>query len=236
MKRSSIEAGISAALAALCLVLAAGCDPASAERREARNRHLRQAQAAKDAQDIDRAIALCEKALERHPDLALAHRELGLMLDNYRQDPVGAIYHYRRYLQLRPESKNRADIEQLIQHCRMSFAAQIAESPDDLKRDLQVRDERIRKLELEVAVLRERAGAAAGAGSVSPSAPPPSSASPAAPPAQVHVVQAGENLGTISTRYYGTPAKWKTIFNANRDRVSDANNLRVGTRLDIPKE
>ena len=50
------------------------------------------------------------------------------------------------------------------------------------------------------------------------------------------MVQAGENLGAISTRYYGTPSRWKDIFNANRDKVPDANNVRVGTRLDIPKE
>ena len=59
---------------------------------------------------------------------------------------------------------------------------------------------------------------------------------PPAPAAStpVHVVQPGETLGTISARYYGTPAKWSVLFNANRDRVPDANNVRVGTRLDVP--
>ncbi|MGD9613467.1 MAG: LysM peptidoglycan-binding domain-containing protein, partial [Kiritimatiellia bacterium] len=56
----------------------------------------------------------------------------------------------------------------------------------------------------------------------------------AAPAPQIHVVPAGDNLATISPRYYGTPAKWKLIFNANQDRLSDANNPRVGTRIDIP--
>ena len=67
----------------------------------------------------------------------------------------------------------------------------------------------------------------------------PAPAAPAVLPAPaasaaVHVVQPGETLGTISARYYGTPAKWSVLFNANRDRVPDANNVRVGTRLDIP--
>jgi tetratricopeptide (TPR) repeat protein len=237
MKRSTIKGGIFAALAALCIVLVAGCERASGERREARDRHLRRAQAAKQAQDIDRAIAECEKALQRRPDLALAHRELGLMLDNYRQDYVAALYHYQRYLQLRPDSPHRADIEALIQRCRISFAAQIAESPAEMKQDLQVRDERIQNLELEVSALREKAGVAGAPATAGPAAPPPKPAgTPAGASLQVHVVQAGENLGVISSRYYGTPAKWKTIFNANRDRVPDANNLRVGTRLDIPPQ
>jgi nucleoid-associated protein YgaU len=49
------------------------------------------------------------------------------------------------------------------------------------------------------------------------------------------VVEAGENLATISTRYYGTPSRWKNIFNANQGRLTDANNVRVGTRLNIPE-
>lgn len=231
MKTGMLQAGILALLAVLCIALAAGCGRVSAERREARDRYLRRAEAAKQAQEIDAAIALCEKALERRPRLALAHRELGLMLDNYRQDYVAALYHYRRYLQLRPDSPHRADVEALIQRCRLSFAAQIAETPAEVKRDLQARDERIRTLELETAALREKAGVVPAP----ESAPVVPAAVPVAP-AQIHVVAAGENLGTISSRYYGTPAKWKNIFNANRDKVPDANNLRVGTRLVIPKE
>ena len=102
---------------------------------------------------------------------------------------------------------------------------------------LQARDERIRKLELEVAELRERPVGGARAGEPVPAAAP-AEARPAAPAAavQTHVVQAGENLATISTRYYGTPAKWKAIFNANSKKLTDANNLRVGTQLEIPAQ
>lgn len=238
MRRDTIQAGILAGLALSCLALALGCSRVSGEAREARDRDLRRAMAARDAQDIDRAIGFCEKALERHPDLALAHRELGLMLDNYRRDYVPALYHYQRYLELRPDAKDRADVADMIRRCRVSFAAQIAESPVELKRDLQARDERIQKLEMEVSLLREKTGGgdAPEAAAGPPSVPSGAAQAQADVPAQIHVVQAGENLATISTRYYGTPSKWKTIFNANREKLTDANNLRVGTRLDIPKE
>ena len=219
-------------LALLFAVLLPGCRRAGSDEREARNVLLRRARAAREAQDIDRAIALCEKALARRPDLALAHRELGLMLDNYRRDYVAALYHYQRYLELRPDSPQRADIEELARHCRASFAAQMAESSGELKRVLKEREERIRKLEAEVAALREQTVRAAAP--VAP--PPPPAASGPAAPGRIHVVQAGESLGAISTRYYGTPARWKTIFNANRDKLPDANNLRVGTPLKIPNE
>ena len=102
MKWATIPVGAWLALALLGGAVWPGCAPSGGEAWEVRDRHLRRARAAKDAQDVDRAIDLCEKALARKPDLALAHRELGLMLDNYRQDYLRALYHYRRYLELRP--------------------------------------------------------------------------------------------------------------------------------------
>ncbi len=234
MNRSRIEAGVCVALAALCLALSAGCGRAGDERRD---RHLRRARAAKDAQDIDRAIELCDQALRRHPDLASAHREMGLMLHHYRGDHVGAIYHYQRYLKLRPDASDREEVEGMIRECRLSYAGQIAESPEEVRNDLRARDQRIQALEREVAGLRAQTQARASAPlAAEPARVPAAAPSSAAAPERVHVVQAGENLATISERYFGTRARWKDIFNANQDRLTDANNLRVGTRIAIPAE
>ena len=239
------RAGALAAL--LILAAAAGCRRASDDQREARNRHMRRALAAKDAQDIDGAIEWCERALERKPDLALAHRELALMLDGFREDYVAAIYHYQRYLDLRPDTPNREAVEELIRHARMNFAAQIGATPDEWQRDLQVRNDRIRALETELALWRsgeiQAAAASASPPAASPAVPaarvqaPAPGASEAPPPAvRTHVVSAGETLGTISSRYYGSPAQWNRIFDANRDRIQNPNNVRVGTALVIPAD
>lgn len=235
---------ILAACACGGLVVLAGCGRPPAETREARNRHLRRAYAAREAQDIDGAIRWCQKALERTPDLALAHREAAIMLDQYREDYAAALYHYRRYLELRPDTPQREAVEDLIRRCRISLAAQVAGSPAEWQRELQARNDRIRELERELAQWRETGGGGVPEAAADPKRkrkaeaavrlPGPASAAPA--PEQVHVVQAGENLATISLRYYGTRGKWKTLFDANRDRLSDANNLRVGTTLTIPRE
>ena len=84
MRSNAIHRGKIAGLVLVCLGMAVGCSRAPIEQREARDRNLRRATAAKKVQDIDQAIVWCEKALERRPKLALAHRELGLMHDNYR--------------------------------------------------------------------------------------------------------------------------------------------------------
>ena len=239
--------------ALLCVAVWAGCSAASRDAKESRNRHMRRAFAAKDAQDIDVAIAWCEKALARNPQLSLAHRELALMLDNYREDYVGAIYHYRKFLEMRPDAKNREVIEELIRHGFISLSIEVSERPTDWQRDLQIRNDRIRELEQEVAMWRAHAAVPAaepaGRGGASPGAKPgrgQSAATPAKPaemappaaagaaPARTHVVKTGETLGTISQQYFGTPAKWSQIFEANRDRLANANSVRVGQTLVIP--
>ncbi len=210
---SSLRAtALFAVLAALAIALAAGCGRAAAERRDAGDRYLRRARAARDAEDVDAAIAWCEKALRRRPDSAAAHRELALMQDHFKQDRLAALYHYRRYLELRPDSAERADVEEMMATCGRALAAQLLADGPVLPPPPAA----------PVPALAPRVAA--------PAAVPPA----AAPEPQTHVVQAGENLATISTRYYGTPSKWKLIFNANQDRLTDANNLRVGTRIAIP--
>jgi len=56
----------------------------------------------------------------------------------------------------------------------------------------------------------------------------------AASAARKHTVAAGESLSAISEKYYGTQAKWKTIYDANRSVISDPDRLRQGTELVIP--
>ena len=54
------------------------------------------------------------------------------------------------------------------------------------------------------------------------------------PPERTHVVTTGETLGSIAARYYGAASEWPTIFEANRDRLTDPNVVSVGVTLVIP--
>jgi nucleoid-associated protein YgaU len=49
-----------------------------------------------------------------------------------------------------------------------------------------------------------------------------------------HVVKKGETLSKISRQYFDTPARWKEIFEANRDVIPAADKLRPGMRIRIP--
>lgn len=49
-----------------------------------------------------------------------------------------------------------------------------------------------------------------------------------------HTVQEGESLWTIARDVYGSGARWKDLFDANRDQLKDADQLKRGMVLRIP--
>lgn len=50
----------------------------------------------------------------------------------------------------------------------------------------------------------------------------------------IHTVKKGESLSKIADHYYGDMMKYKQIFNANRDQLSNENVIEVGQVLRIP--
>lgn len=53
-------------------------------------------------------------------------------------------------------------------------------------------------------------------------------------PGRTHIVQSRETLYGLAQRYYGNKNQWRRIYYANRNRLTDPNDLPVGTRLIIP--
>jgi len=64
--------------------------------------------------------------------------------------------------------------------------------------------------------------------------PPPQGQPSGQPAVRTHIVRNNETLSQIATRYYGSSTKWRQIFDANRDVVKDADDVKPGTRLVIP--
>jgi len=74
-----------------------------------------------------------------------------------------------------------------------------------------------------------------------PSLPAPQHAGQAGEPlkkAQTYRVQAGDSLWKIANRpeIYGDGNKWRLIYDANREKISDPNRLRAGVVLQIPED
>lgn len=58
--------------------------------------------------------------------------------------------------------------------------------------------------------------------------PHPNSSTAVAHNGEKHLIKSGETLGTISNEVYGTPHKWKKIFENNRDLIKDPNLIFAG--------
>ena len=54
-------------------------------------------------------------------------------------------------------------------------------------------------------------------------------------PARIHEVKSGETLSKLAKQYYGDPAKYPRIFEANRDQLSNPDLIKVGQKLKIPE-
>jgi len=55
------------------------------------------------------------------------------------------------------------------------------------------------------------------------------------PTEKFHIVRKTETLSDVARQYYGSPAKWQKIYNANRNVVTNPNALRPGTKLILPE-
>lgn len=107
-------------LLASCL---AGCIPTrDAGAEEEREPHFQRGREMARTKDYRGAAEAFERAVEANPRSASAHFELGLLGETQINDPAAAIYHYERFLRLRPTS-DKADIaRQRVNNCKLELA------------------------------------------------------------------------------------------------------------------
>lgn len=63
----------------------------------------------------------------------------------------------------------------------------------------------------------------------------PVPAAPAVAQPRIYQVVAGDSLSKIAKHFYGDPAKYQKIFEANRDQLKDPNLIKPGQKLKIPE-
>ncbi|MBI3880451.1 MAG: LysM peptidoglycan-binding domain-containing protein [Verrucomicrobia bacterium] len=238
------------ALAALCLV-AAGCGPvAESGLEEQREPHFLTGKARAQALDYNGAIDAFEQALEVNPRSASSHFELGLLYsdEQHANDPASAIYHFQRFLRLRPGSEHAEIVKQRIFACKQELARAISVTPGTQQSQREIEQFRADNITLRKQVeelqrlLSQRPAAVTNyilgtptASSVTPTPPSPSPrVTPipnANPPtaARTHTIQPGENPSNIARKYAVSVA---SLMAANPG--INPNKLKPGQTLKIP--
>ncbi|MBU1693927.1 MAG: LysM peptidoglycan-binding domain-containing protein [Verrucomicrobia bacterium] len=231
-------------MGAVLAIVVGGCSRSagSLDRIEERDPWLRRARERKNQQDLDGAIELFNKALERKPNLARAHLEVGILYDSQKQDYLRALYHYQRYLELRPQTEKRSVVEDLIRHARVRFATSLPAQPSGAIEEIVMLRREVEALRGRLAeggksAPKESSTTAASFGVTAasdgrPKAPEPV---PAQPSMSTYVVQAGDTLSRIAEQMYGNSSQWEKIYEANRNTLNSPQSIRVGQTLVIPR-
>jgi LysM repeat protein len=146
-----------AMLAMICSVMLSGCFPGSRDRlNEEKEPHFLNGRSLVNAMDYQGAIKAFGKALEVNPHSASAHFELGWLYADKASDPAAAIYHYQRYLELRPGAENAETVGQHIFRLKQELAKAVLPMPTTpgIQREFEQLAAENRRLQAELENLR----------------------------------------------------------------------------------
>ncbi len=203
-----------------------------------------------NALDYQGAIEAFEQALEANPRSAAAHFELGWIYADKEMVPATAIYHYEKYLQLRPGAENAETIRQHIFRLKQELAKGVLPIPPstEIQRQLEQLAEENRQLRDQLerlrtaapspasqtaipafATLNDHPGQVASGTRQVANVTPPSRSQPPASSTRQHRVQAGETPMAIARRYN---VKVDSLLTANPGL--NPKRMQVGQSLVIP--
>lgn len=240
---------------ALCVGLPGCYQPGAGASDEEKEPYFQAGRARVNALDYKGAIAAFERALEANPRSAAAHFELGWLYADKVPDPAAAIFHYERYLKLRPNAENADTVRQHILRLKQELAKTVLTLPASpgVQRELELLAEENRRLREELAqwhawyaaqqqgrtATGTTASTATAASAAASSVPTPraqpaatqASATPTPEPTglRTHIVRAGETPSSIARKY---GVRLEALLAANPGL--NPRRLQIGQSLNIP--
>lgn len=147
------------AFAAVCVgLLLCGCQPVgSGGTDEEKEPQFLIGRSRVNAMNFRGAIEAFEQALQMNPHSAAAHFELGWLYAEKEADPAAAIYHYQKYLQLRPAADNAETIQSHIMRLKQELAKAALPIPPstEIQRQLEYLTAENRRLQGELDQLQK---------------------------------------------------------------------------------
>ena len=211
----------------------------------------------------EEALGAFLNVIDKRKTAPESHLEAAEIYLTHLNEPVTAIYHYRRFLEFIPESNEAAMVRQRIETAQKDFARQLPSQPfqesldrleildmmdalrdenTNLKRQLLAAKERVSNLEGRLGISSPNPGGGNPSASLAGPIPQASEGNPESPGdsqaaatnERTYTVVGGDTLTRISQRVYGSPGRWMDIYQANRDTMDSPNSLRVGQVLRLP--
>ena len=114
-------------LALCCSVIAvalSGCDRVAFNTGD---RSYEQAEQKRSAQDYRGAVSFYEKALDSTTKAAEAHFRIGMIYDANLNDPVGAVHHFKRYLEIQPNGSHAKEARANLERIELKLGTSLAD-------------------------------------------------------------------------------------------------------------
>ncbi len=208
--------------------LLAGCDKSPFDNRTERS--LDQAERKQATQDFRGAVDSYEAALDGTAKSADVHFRLGLIYSDKLNEPVSAVHHFRRYLEILPSGPHAHEARTNLDRLELTLATTLAGGTLISHTEATKLKAENKDLKAQLASARNPppgGGAATGLPGASADRKP-------APGSKTYQVQPGDTLASISRKFYKTKARAKDIQDANHNSVPDMTKLKPGQTLIIP--
>lgn len=183
--------------------------------------------------------------IEKRRDAPESHLEVGRLFLEHFKDPIAAIYHFRQFLEVKPNVEQSPMVRQMIERAKKNFARTLPGRPfeDDISR-LDLMD-LLKRSQEENFLLKKQLASLQKGGQALPSinskpADTRPNFSPVSPPkpspgkVKLYTVLPGDTLGKISSSVFGSTAYWELIYKTNSDTLRTPHDLKVGQILKIP--
>ena len=167
-----------------------------------------------------------------------SHMEVGLLYldrDVGDPDPISAIYHVKKYLEYIPdlESEHGRRVRGQIDRAERLFMARLPGDPYQTNGDNAMQlEELIKRLQDENQQLRAKLNQVTNR--TQEFSLQDNQQEATVPRTRVYKVTTGDTLFKIASKVYGDPARWRDIFDANRQVLKRENDLQPGQELLIP--
>ncbi len=220
------------ALAVVLLSLVGGCDRLFEKGSE---EALGRAREKEREGDYRAAVRWYEAGLDGTVRTAEAHYSMGLIYDDKLSDPVAALAHYRRYLELDPAGAHVAEAKSFAEQDEFKLRNMLSGGnfmPQQdavwLKNQNFLLQKQVTDARRELAEARALEKAAPGK-----AGEPVQKAIPEG--ATTYTVEPGDTFRSISRRFFNSPNHWEAIEEANFEGGGGTVKLRVGMVVMIPK-
>ena len=184
------------------------------------------------AGDLRMAIKFYEAALDGTARTAPVHYKLAMIYGDKLNEPVNALHHFQRYLELAPEGAHAKEAKSRQKESSLRLAESLkggafVTQAEAVRINKENFDLRMEIVKLKVPKASPAPAQPGGANGQPVKAPIP-------PGARTYTVAKGDTLGSIAAKFYKNKARWPKIRDANFPGAKGTPPIRAGQELIIP--